>query len=190
MSNLTKRGTERVRAAKGHNNRPTEFGTTIRNARMQKQLSQTELGKVLEKQAKTVNGNSRLSIFELGKAIPNDAELTVIARELGLSVATLRTKRDEAGKLLEARRKAGRKRGAEKLKEIRKAKREGMLLAPKAPERTAAKRVSAQDAAGVPVLADFVETIDGLSPMPKDKEARRRWFAATMELFKINGGSS
>ena len=190
MSNLTKKGMERKRAAKGSRVQTNDFAATLRTAREQKGLSQIDLGKVLEKQAKSNSGNHRLSTFELGKTIPNDAELTVIAHQLGLSVASLRAKRDEAGKILEARRKAGRKRGAEKLREIRRARREGTILAPKAPERVAAKRVSAQDAAGAPTMADFVEVIDGIAPMPTDREARKRWFEATMELFKISGGSA
>lgn len=189
MSKLTKRGTERVRALRDDRYQPTVLGNTIRKAREQKKLSQIELGKVLDKQAKSTSGNHRLSTFELGKTVPNDAELTVLARQLGLSVAILRAQRDEAVKQLEARRKAGRKRAIETRRANMRAKNGSSLLAPKVPERIAAKRVSAQDAAGAPALADFVEVIDGLAPMPSDKEARRRWFEITMALFKLGGGT-
>jgi len=170
----------------GRGHHATELGAVIRRTREEKKISQTAIGNIFNQKLGTPNGNARVSCFELGKAIPTDAEVTILAQALGLSVISLREKRDEAAKQAEARKAAGRKRGAEKLRLIRAGK-----LAPKTGKAAIAvappsgKRPSRQDPAEAPALADFVELIDGIAPMPADKEDRKLWFAATMELYKI-----
>jgi transcriptional regulator with XRE-family HTH domain len=177
----------RQKRAKAGKHYATDLGTVIRRAREEKQVSQTAIGEIFRQKLGTPNGNARISCFELGKAIPTDAEVTILAQSLGLSVASLREKRDLAAKQAEARRAAGRKRGAEKLRQIRAGKlapKTGKKAAALVAQAPAAKRAK-QAPAGAPALADFVELIDEVAPMPSDKEERRLWFAATMELFKI-----
>jgi len=122
--------------------------------------------------------NVRVSGFELSKKIPTDAELTVLAQVLGLSVQTLRQKREAS---------------REHTKAINKAQyATAVQRGTKAPKSTAIgrppkepKAPKAKPAAAVPALADLVEQIDGIAPMPADRDARRLWFRCVSELSRM-----
>jgi hypothetical protein len=129
--------------------------------------------------------NVRVSGFELSKKTPTDAELTVLAQVLGLSVQTLRQKREASREHVKTVNKAlyeqqittGKKKPAFRLK-------------PKHPQAApvpVAAKVKAPKAklAAVPALADLVEQIDEIAPMPADRDARRLWFRCVSELSRM-----
>jgi len=70
------------------------LGIALRQGRVQKQLPQRVIAQALAEKCGGEPTNVRVSCFELGKKFPTDAELTVLAQVLGLSVQTLRQKRE------------------------------------------------------------------------------------------------
>lgn len=179
------------RKAWGKNVVHTELGKILKLARTQKQLQQHVVAKALSKAAGGNSNNVRVSSMELGKAIPSDAELTVLASLYQLSVASLRTKRDAAKVDREERLRKSRIKGAKTRRAAMSAKTE----APKPPSNGHAivrvARVSSLVSpapAQAPVLADLIDLIDNVAPMPVDREARRRWLACVVELEKIGAG--
>lgn len=151
----------------------------LRAGRIDKQIPQRVIAEALSEKCGGDSTNVRVSTFELGKKLPTDAELTVIGQVLGLSVASLRQLRDasrghvkETGKALYAAAIAA---GQKTLK----GGRQPAVAAPKAKAKPVA----------VPALADLVEQIDEIAPMPVDKDARRRWFSCVSELSRIGAAS-
>lgn len=151
----------------------TPLGILLHKTRVQKNIAQREIANAISKKLGGSPNNARVSVIELGKKVATDDELAIFANILGLSLPTLRAKRAESKPAIKA---WARKEYAQK-------------LAPKSPERVAAKlgRAREPEPAGVPALSDFIDLIDGIVPMPAEKDARKRWLASTMELFKIGG---
>lgn len=150
------------------------IGALLREQRLEKQISQTKIAERLAKVSGGAPYNGRVSQIELGKSLPTDKELAVFASLFQLSVPTLRAKRDASTKRPWPKKGKG--------KTI-------IVNAPKPATRLAAKtaRAAGQDAAGAPAVADWIEMVDGIVRMPLDPDSRKRWFAATMELFTLRG---
>jgi transcriptional regulator with XRE-family HTH domain len=161
---------------------PGSVGELIYTERRKRTISQQAMAEKL----KTAGGkayNGRVSQLELGKTLPTDRELPILAKMLGLSIISLREKRDASAKSHRSM----------------QAKRRSSLLAPKPPERVAAKRLTraaepppaalaivVPEPAGPAELADWIGMVDAsVARMPVDPEKRRRWLNATVELFKL-----
>src|SRR6187431_2070537 len=155
------------------------LGIALRNARVEKQLPQRVLAEALVEKCGGEPTNVRVSCFELGKKLPTDAELTVIAHVLGLSVQTLRAKREASHEHKKALGKVLYEKQIEKGQKTPKVRLQPVPVAakPKAPKPA--------KLAAVPALADLVEQIDEIAPMPADKESRRRWFQCVSVLSRI-----
>jgi hypothetical protein len=162
-----------------------------------KQLPQRVIAEALAAKCGGEPTNVRVSGFELSKKLPTDAELTVLSQVLGLSVVSLRALREASRDhvlamnrmLYEEQVASGRKpvtfRLGPKHPEIRPL----TVPTPKAPRPKALKapkpKPRAVKLAAVPALADLVEQIDSIAPMPADRDARRRWFQCVSELSRI-----
>jgi transcriptional regulator with XRE-family HTH domain len=140
------------------------LGIVLRDTRVAKQIPQRVIAEALAAKCGGTPQNVRVSGFELSKKLPSDAELMVLAQMLGLSVVSLREKREASRKHKEA---------------IGKILYEKQIAAGHKGGRKAAKLAS------VPALADLVEQIDEIAPMPADKGARKRWFQCVSELSRI-----
>ena len=79
------------------------LGIALKNARVSKQLPQRVIAEALAEKCGGEPTNVRVSQFELSRKLPTDAELTVMAQVLGLSVQTLRQKREASREHREAR---------------------------------------------------------------------------------------
>jgi len=162
------------------------LGIALRRARVEKQLPQRVIAVALAERCGGEPTNVRVSGFELGRRLPTDAELTVLAQVLGLSVQTLRGKREASREhtkivdkaIYEQQIATGKKKVAFRLKPRHPA-------AAPVPVAAKAKAPKAKPAAAVPALADLVEQIDGIAPMPVDRDARRLWFRCVSELSRM-----
>jgi transcriptional regulator with XRE-family HTH domain len=154
------------------------LGIALRNARLSKQLPQRVLAEALVERCGGDPTNVRVSAFELGKKLPSDAELTVMAQMLGLSVVSLREKRE-----------ASREHRAALQKEVyanQVASGAKPLKSKPAPAPVPKLvKVAKPAPASVPALAELVEQIDGIAPMPIDRDARKRWFHCVSELSRM-----
>ena len=158
------------------------LGIALRRAREEKQLPQRVIAEALAERCGGEPTNVRVSGFELGKKLPTDAELTVLAQVLGLSVQTLRQKREDSHEHKKALGKVLYEKQIEKGQKTRKTR---LQPAPVAAKVKAPK----PKLAAVPALADLVEQIDGIAPMPIDRDARRLWFRCVSELSRIGAAS-
>lgn len=159
---------------------PGSIGALLRKERIAKQISQTTIAERLAKGSGGTPYNGRVSQIELGKTLPTDKELAVFSSLLGLSVATLRAKRDVSTK------RPWKKTKGTKTVTIN-APKPATRLAARTVTATAPPAANAPDPAGAPAVADWIEMVDGLMRMPSDPASRKRWFAATMELFALRG---
>lgn len=163
------------------------LGIALRKARLAKQIPQRVIAEALAAKCGGEPTNVRVSCFELSRKLPTDAELTVIAQVLGLSVVSLREKREASrdhayavGRMLyEGQLASGKKQVA-------------FRLGPRHPEAKPvpiASKPASKPAkpAGVPALADLVEQIDEIAPMPQDKDLRKRWFQCVSVLSRMSG---
>ena len=165
-------------------NEPTSpLGIALRNGRIQKQLPQRVIAQALAEKCGGEPTNVRVSCFELGKKFPTDAELTVLAQVLGLSVQTLRQKREASHEHKKALGKAMYEKQIEKGQKAPKFRLKPVPVAAKVKAPKPAKL------AAVPALADLVEQIDEIAPMPADKESRRRWFQCVSVLSRLGAAS-
>jgi len=155
------------------------LGIALRRARIEKQLPQRVIAEALAERCGGEPTNVRVSGFELSKKTPTDAELTVLAQVLGLSVQTLRQKREASREHTKAINKAQYATAVQR--GTRTPKSTSIGRPPKEPK--------AKPAAAVPALADLVEQIDGIAPMPIDRDARRLWFRCVSELARIGAAS-
>lgn len=159
------------------------LGIAIRTARISKQIPQRVIAEALADRCGGEPTNVRVSGFELSKKLPSDAELMVIAQVLGLSVVSLREKREASREHYKATAKV--------LYEDQLARgnrQVGSRLKPRAAPAPAPPKAKAK-LASVPALADLVEQIDEIAPMPADKTARRRWFECVSVLSRIGAAS-
>jgi transcriptional regulator with XRE-family HTH domain len=152
---------------------PGSIGALLRKERVERQIAQGVIAKKIAKNGRAYNG--RMSEIELGKVLPTDSELAALAGLLKLSLPTLRAKRD-ASKV--------------RTREKKKKGKTVVINAPRPAPRLAAKTVAAPppappDPAGPPAVADWIELVDNVVRMPIDPGDRKRWFAATMELFAL-----
>jgi len=165
------------------------LGIELRKARLHKQIAQIEIGVALAAKCGGESSNVRVSQFELSRKLPSDAELTVLAQVLGLSVVSLRELREASRvhtktvlrQLYEHQIATGVKTRSFTLKP----KQVPIPIAKPAKPVKAAKPVPAE----APALADLVEQIDEIAPMPSDKEARRRWFSCVSVLHRLGAAS-
>ncbi len=155
------------------------LGIALKNARVSKQLPQRVIAEALAEKCGGEPTNVRVSQFELSRKLPTDAELTVMAQVLGLSVQTLRQKREASREHREARGKELYERQIERGQKTR--------LKPVAAKKPAT--VAPKKPAPMLALAELVEQIDEIAPMPADKDARRRWFTCVSELSRIGAAS-
>jgi hypothetical protein len=166
------------------------LGLAIRNARVAKQIPQRVIAEALFSKCGGDSTNVRVSAIELSRKLPSDAELTVISQVLGLSVVSLREKREASrdhfkalGKMLyEEQITSGRKQVSFRMKP----KEPSAAPIPVALKVKAAKPAKP---ASVPALADLVEQIDEIAPMPQDKESRKRWFQCVSILSRMTGAA-
>ena len=170
------------RRAWGPQVRRNELGDLLKAERTKRQIPQHTVAAALQKATGGTATNVRVSSAELGKSLPHDPELAVYSKLYGLALPTLKAKRDELKKERDAetsqnRRTANKKRWTERAKPGPKPRAQLNGGAQPAPLLAAP--------AGTPEIADLVNLIDGVVPMPADKEARKRWFACAMELFKL-----
>jgi len=160
------------------------LGIELRKARQAKQIAQIE---TLAAKCGGESSNVRVSQFELSRKLPTDAELTVLAQVLGLSVVSLRELREASrpytkvvNKQLYEHQIAVGKTPSFRMKP----KQVPIPITPVKPVK-AAKPAPAE----APALADLVEQIDEIAPMPSDKEARRRWFSCVSVLHRLGAAS-
>lgn len=160
------------------------LGLAIHAARVAKQIPQRVLAEAIAAKCGGNSSNVRVSTFERCLKLPNDAELTVLAQVLGLSVASLREKREASHSHKQA---IGKAIYEEALATGRK---QASFRKPKA-TKPASRVKAAKPAklASVPALADLVEQIDEIAPIPADKDARKRWFQCVSMLSRIGAAS-
>jgi hypothetical protein len=180
---LPKRRTNTIKEA------TSPLGLAIRNARVAKQIPQRVIAEALASKCGGEPTNVRVSCFELDRKLPSDAELTVLAQMLGLSVVSLR-------ELREASRRDVKKANKERYEHqvATGVKTPSFRMKPRgearaAPASARVPKAKAQEPAGVPMLADLVEQIDEIAPMPADKDARKRWFHCVTMLSRIGAAS-
>src|SRR6188768_1538187 len=157
------------------------LGIALRNARVEKQLPQRVIAVALSEKCGGEPTNVRVSGFELGKRLPTDAELTVLAQMLGLSVQTLRQKREASR---EHKKVVGKAIYEQQVARGNKTPKTKVIGRPPTQPRAAKPKLAA-----VPALADLVEQIDEIAPMPADKESRRRWFQCVSVLSRLGAAS-
>jgi transcriptional regulator with XRE-family HTH domain len=171
------------------------LGAILHAERQKRQIAQREIAAAMAKKTGRSTDNVRLSQIELGRSLPDDTEIGILANMFGLSAATLRAKRDA-----ELKTKTERAQTYIKSTWERPTKQRKTLLAPKPSERAAAKSVTRwspppsalavarPEPAGQTELADWIEMADSsVCVMPVDTEGRRRWLQAAIELFKLRG---
>src|SRR3954468_5385621 len=78
---------------------PGSVGELIYNERRRKQISQQAMAERIAKGTNVKAYNGLISQIELGRRLPSDREVTIIAQMLGLSVPSVRAKRDASPKL-------------------------------------------------------------------------------------------
>ena len=164
------------------------LGIELRKARLHKQIPQREIAEGIAAKCGGEPTNVRVSQFELSRKLPSDAELTVLAQVLGLSVVSLRELREASRphtktlhrQLYEHQIAVGQKTPSFRMKP----KQVPIPITPVKPPK-AAKPAPAE----APALADLVEQIDEIAPMPSDKEARRRWFSCVSVLHRLGAAS-
>jgi transcriptional regulator with XRE-family HTH domain len=162
------------------------LGIAIKNARVAKQITQRSIAEALAAKCGGHAANVRVSAIELSRQLPTDAELTVIAQVLGLSVVSLREKREASRGHREATQKRiyeGQLVKGTKVVSFRMKPRASKVPPPAPVSKVRAAKPA--KLAAVPALADLVEQIDEIAPMPTDKDQRKRWFQCVSELSRM-----
>lgn len=195
-----------IRGSKSREARDTEIGELIKGERLRRQITQLELAQLMNAASKSPSAgavyNSRISRIEFGKSLPTDDELVAFAEVLKLDLDALIAARDrdqaeqarfDAAKIEEARKQRARDerrahRHAQALREgrvihERPGGRKSIEAAP-IPEKPAPQKTKA---ARFVELAELVEAMIEIVPMPLDPELRKRWFQCVKELFKLSG---
>jgi len=197
-----------MRSSKDPNARETEVGLMVKGERQRRGLRQLDLAI----QMFDMNFQPMLSKIEFGKVVATDDHLVRFAEVLKLdldqliaardrdraSLAVLEQQREQQEKI-EERRKRDRERKQVLREERTKAEGRGFVPRPAAriveSEPIAAPIQRAKPAA-VPVavqarrfleLADLVEALIEIVPMPTDSEMRKVWFRCARELFELAG---
>jgi transcriptional regulator with XRE-family HTH domain len=173
-----------ARRSNVRNEATSPLGKAIRDARVAKQIPQRVIAQALFDKCGGDQSNVRVSSFELCRKLPSDAELTVISQVLGLSVQSLREKREASRGHREATAKATyAQQLATGAKQRLKPREPIPIAAPlPAPKAKPAKPIKP---ASAPALVDLVEQIDAIAPMPTDQDSRRRWFQCVSVLSRM-----
>lgn len=192
----------------------TQIGLLIRREREKMGLKQVDLAKLLQvgKHGVTANYSARVSAFELGKAIPNDDELTALVETFNME-----DRLDDLIRMRDSDLRAPRARptvlrdnkpppaqaedlndGEEEDEDLEDEEldEEDDAAASSEPE-SATMRIEAHvqppnPTPPTPPVTDpassyneFIESLDTVAPMPVDKEKRRLWLAMAAKLYEV-----
>lgn len=162
------RGPDRApRRARRHE--PTLVGNMVRNARLKRGLSQAQAGVELGIKA------GRLCVIELGDDMPSDDELVLFAAGLDLPLDSLKLACVSAATLYD-----------EPAPEPESAP--AMFVPPPPPVEPVFQPTIPSPpppAQGIDDFQAFIDELDALVAMPRDREKRAEWFTAARALFKL-----